>query len=176
MKTCRTRGFTLVELLAVVAMVGILAVIAMVGYQKYLRYAHAAEATVVMQGIAAGQEAHRSEALVYLNCSDSPTDYYPHATPDRTLWDWSQPSHPDAACWQQLSVTYNKPVRFVYSVVAGRPGETPQAIPDFGLVLPMQTKPWFVIHAAGDQDADGDRSSFWVSSVDDEIRSKNETE
>ena len=51
MKRYRARGFTLVELLAVVAIVGILACLAVTGFRKLLNMAHTSSAQAVIQGI-----------------------------------------------------------------------------------------------------------------------------
>jgi type IV pilus assembly protein PilA len=168
-----TRGYTVVELLVVVAIVGVLAAIGVVSYGAFARSAHAGEPYTVLPAIALGEDAHKMSTLTYVSCSSDPTDYYPHATPDEKKWHWVQPGHADAACWKTLGVATDGPVRFVYSVVAGGPGETPPAIPSFGAVLGAQSDPWFVIHAAGDLDGDGVRSSFWSSSIDPTVRCMN---
>jgi len=158
------RGFTLVELLAVVAIIGILAAVAMVGYRAHIRDARAAEAIVLLQGIKGGENALQGERLTYLGCSDSLTDFYPHATPDTKPWHWVQPSHPDVGCWRTLNVAPDGATMFVFSLVAGGPGETPPTPPGFP-AIPVQNQPWFVAYAVGDQDGDGDLARFWTGSM-----------
>jgi type IV pilus assembly protein PilA len=175
------RGFTLVELLAVVAMVGILAAIAMVGYRRYLLAAHSGEAATVINSIRSGQEQARAETLVYLDCSAGGLgSYYPHATPDKKKWHWSQPSHTDAACWRQLSVQTDGPVRYVYSTVAGGAGET--SMPNVPLMAtqpawPNPTpEPWYIVQAVGDLDGDTTKSMFLASSFSGELIAQDESE
>ena len=158
------RGFTLVELLAVVAIIGILATVAMLRYQAHLRDARASEAITLLQGIKGGEGTMQAERLTYLGCSDSLTDFYPHATPDEKTYHWVQPSHPDVACWRTLGVAPDGPTMFVFSVVAGGPGETPPTPPGFA-PIPVQTQPWFVAYAVGDQDGDGHLARFWTGSM-----------
>ena len=63
------RGFTLVELMVVVAIVGVLAVAAVAGYRKYVISSRLAEATNMLSGIKQRQEAYRAETGYYLPVS-----------------------------------------------------------------------------------------------------------
>jgi type IV pilus assembly protein PilA len=189
-KRWERRGFTLVELLAVVAMIGILSALAMVGYRKYMNAAGSAEAAAVIQGIRGSQEAYKAEMLVYLGCSGcgTPTGcapgagdlgvYYPMTTPNKQKYHWVQSGHGDFACWQLLNVTTDGPVRFGYSVVAGLPPTMSPATP--GILdpptWPAVTQPWYAIQARGDRDEDGVPAMFLASSLRGEIYSENDTE
>ena len=175
------RGFTLVELLAVVAMVGILAVIGMVGYRKYLRASHSSEAIALLQGIRGGQEQAKAETLVYLDCSGGNlSSYYPHAAPDQQKWHWKQDTHPAYACWSQLNVAVDGPVRYVFSTVAGATGTT-----SYPTVPELTTQPtwpnpapdpWYIVQAVGDTDGDSAKSMFLASSFSGEVYVQNESE
>lgn len=172
--TAREYGFTLVELLVVIAMVGVLATIGLVGYQKYVSSAGASEATAVIQSIRAAEELYRAETLVYLGCSGcggtgcapgagNLNTFYPqlNGKPDTKKWHWVQPNHPDFACWQLLNVMTDHGVRFGYAVVAGSPDV---ALPATALstlpAWPKATEPWYVIQAAGDRDGDSRYALF----------------
>lgn len=168
-------GFTLVELMIVIAMVGVLAALGIVGFRKYIRAAAAAEVKAVIQGIRVSEEAVRAETFQYLSCSANLTDWYPGAPNNKKRnWDNGQTGNAKHDCYMQLNVTTDGPVRFGYAVVAGIAPQ-PNAIPNISYcgnwVSAHSTVngPWFVIQAAGDQDADGVLSRFASSSITGEI-------
>src|SRR5580700_3850712 len=79
----RSRGFTLIELMIVVAIIGVLSLLAVVGYRKLIQTSHVTEATGMVQNIRIAQEAYHSETQQYAQLSSEPnlgvqaTDYYP---------------------------------------------------------------------------------------------------
>lgn len=179
------RGFTLVELLVVVAMVGVLAAIGMVGYRKYLNSAHGSEAIAVSQGIRAAQEAYRAETLTYLDCSPDLDTLHPRlvgALDDKQ----AHFLHPlgtsvEADCFRQLSVTTDGPVRFGYATVAGLPTDAPPAAAPAGFgqwpnFPAAPTEPWFVVVAKGDLDDDGVLAVYVSSSFSSKVYNENEGE
>lgn len=174
----RSRGFTLVELLIVVAMIGVLAALAIMGYRKYLNSAQASEAKAVIQSIRNAEEAYKAETLVYLSVSASLTDYYPNAAPNDRKMNWNNPGATSFANWRTLNVVTDGPVRFGYAVMAGLPGavsavtslSTPVTWPN------PATEPWYVVQAAGDRDNNGTFAIFVSSSFSGEIMSENDFE
>ena len=176
------RGFTLVELLVVVSMVGILAALAMVGYKKYIATAQASEAAAMIQGIRGGQEAHRAETLVYLQCSSALTDYYPAAPDDRKRSWAGLDSNTKWQCWRRLNVAADAPVRFGYAVMAGMAADTVPALAGYAdppapwPPAVFTREPWYVVQAAGDRDADGIKALFIAGSHSGEIYSENDSE
>jgi type IV pilus assembly protein PilA len=168
-------GFTLVELMIVIAMIGVLAALGVVGFRKYIRAAAAAEVKAVIQGIRVSQEAIKAETFQYRSCSTSLTNWYP-GTPNakKRHWDNGQVGNAVHDCWMELNVTTDGPVRFGYAVVAGIAPQ-PNAVPNIPYVGNWTTAhstingPWFVVQAAGDQDADGKLSLFASSSLSGEI-------
>lgn len=175
----RERGFTLVELLAVVAMVGILAALAVVGYRKFMTSAGSAEAVAVMQGIRGAEEAYKAEMLVYLGCSASLSSWYPMANPGPEKHHWVNPGHGEYNCWRQLNVVTDGPVRFGYAVVAGMPPTIGAALPAGFTdppVFPAVTEPWYIVTARGDRDGDGVPALFIASSLKGEVYKENDSE
>jgi type IV pilus assembly protein PilA len=170
------RGFTMVELLAVVAMVGILAAIAMVGYQRYLNASKTGDAKAIIGAIRIGQENYRAETLRFLPISANLTDYYP-AQPDGKRRHFHNPSHGKYTEWMMLNVPTDSPTTFGFAVVAGGPGEAmPVPSTQEKPTWPTTTESWYVIQAAGDQNNNGVQSLLLSSSLTGEIYVENEGE
>lgn len=170
----RASGFTLVELMIVIAMVGVLAALGVFGFRRYLRAAGAAEVKAVVQGIRVSEEAIKAETFQYLGCSANLTSWYP-AAPDKRKHVWDNgSSNAEHDCWMRLNVTTDGPVRFGYAVVAGIAPQ-PNAVPNIGYCTNWSAAhatvngPWFVVQAAGDQNGDGIKSLFASSSMTSEI-------
>lgn len=68
LKTNSQAGFTLVELMVVVAIIGILAAVAIPNYQKYQARARQAEARVALSAIYTAEKAFVSEQATYTGC------------------------------------------------------------------------------------------------------------
>jgi type IV pilus assembly protein PilA len=170
------RGFTLMELLAVVAMIGILSALAVVGYRKYLNASKSGDAKAIISAIRVAEESYRAETLVYLSCSDNLGEYYPVTTPNGKKRHWVNSSHPKFDRWSTLNVSTDSPTSYVFAVVAGPPGQNPPqpATGPGGWSTP--TEPWYVIQAAGDADVDKVLSYFVASSFTSEIYAQNEAE
>lgn len=184
------RGFTLVELLVVVAMIGVLAAIAIMGYRKFTASAGTAEALAVMQGIRNAEETYKAESLVYMGCSGCGSapctggatkldGWYPQtAAPSSARWAFNNPGHADYGCWQQLNVVTDGPVRFGYAVVAGigdpvaAAGIKIKTPPAF----PSTTEPWYLVQAAGDRDDNGVFSYLFATSFQSQIFVEDDTE
>jgi len=156
------RGFTLVELLAVVVIMGILATIGLVSFSGYMRGARTTEVRANVQAIRAAQERYRAENLQYLDVSDDLTAYYPTTTPGDTLYSfYGQSSANNAANWNRLRPQITGAVRFGYATVAGLPGVDGAAADYPTLELsgavswPTAVGPWYVVQAKGDLDGDG---------------------
>ena len=66
------QGFTLIELMIVVAIIGILAAIAIPNFVNYQLKSKTAEAKVNLGAIATSEESYRAENDVYKACADYP--------------------------------------------------------------------------------------------------------
>jgi type IV pilus assembly protein PilA len=176
------RGFTLVELLIVVAMVGVLAALAMVGYRKYLTSAQTGEAKAVIQAIRNGEAQYKVDTLTYLNCSTSYTDYYPQGAtgPSDRKWHWINDAHASRPFFKSLNVDPDGPVRFAYAVVAGSQADTPLALDASQYkdppTWPTPVGPWYVVQATGNRDNDGEYAVLVSSSFDNKVYVENEDE
>lgn len=144
------RGFTLVELMIVVAIVGILAAVAIPSFQSYVYRARTAEAVTFLGEIKQRQESYRAEFGQY--CAVSGTggpgsNWTPNTMPasgERIVWDPT----PE---WNQLGAVPDGPVMFQYQTVAGVPPSTP------GITGFTGRDFWFVSQAQADLDGDGER-------------------
>jgi type IV pilus assembly protein PilA len=173
----RRRGFTLVELMAVVAIVGVLAVVGVMLVRKQIYSSRTVEASAMIQSIRAAQERWRAETGTYLNVSTTMTSWYPMATPGKSKYAWDQPSGNDYANWRLLNPTSTGPVQFGYTTRAGAAGTTP---PNLTITNPptftASPEPWYLIQARGDTNADSVNAMFAATSFSPEVYSENEGE
>lgn len=171
----RARGFTLTELMVVVAIVAVLAMLAVWGVNKYVRASKATEAIQMVGSIKTAQEAFREETGVYLNISDLP--YPAVGLNQKHHWN-AGATHPDTQQWMTLGVSSPNPVIFGYITQAGGPTET---VPDMGtvqqtLVFTPNAEPWYVVKAESDKNGNGIKAIFVGSSFTQEIYGENEEE
>ena len=173
----RARGFTLIELMAVVMIVGILAVVGLVSYRKFIASSRTSEAVYMVGSIRAAEESYRAETLTYLDVSSTINNFYPSTAPGKFKSAWDNPGHSDVVNWRQLGARSDGPVVYGYAVKAGVAGGTPPVLSiNNPPTWPATTEPWYLIQAAGDIDGDGTRSYVVGSSFTGEIYIENEGE
>jgi prepilin-type N-terminal cleavage/methylation domain-containing protein len=171
------RGYTLVELMAVVVIVGILATLAIFSLRRYVFAARSSEATQMIGSIKVAQENYKDETFRYRDVSGDLDTYYPSATPGSHKTGWGDTSTPLGQNWAELGVSPSGPVVFGYACIAGQGGE---AIPGTALSddidWPATTSPWYVVQAIADQNDNDILAVYVSSSFSDQIFFENEDE
>lgn len=168
------RGFTLVELMIVVAIIGVLAALAIYGVKKYLSSAKTAEARGAVGRIAKDAanafngERLQGTTLTLGNTAAPSSELCPTAAPLPSVanvafiagrkWQSAPSDWQDGAGWSCLHFTMDQPQYFQYSY-------TPSVNTQAGRRTVGTT---FSANAGGDLDADGTLSSF---SMQGEIKS-----
>lgn len=173
----KLRGFTLVELMAVVVIMGILASLAVVGYRKYVDSAKTNEAREVIGSIKAGQESYFDETMRYLDVMSGSIDtYYPNGSPTgmmKTNWVGTGTFY---AGFGRLGVNVTAPVYFGYATTAWNGGGTGTPDPGSGVTgwAPTSTnQPFYVVKAVCDINPGGARTMFIGSSFQSDIYGEN---
>jgi prepilin-type N-terminal cleavage/methylation domain-containing protein len=173
------RGFTLVELLTVVAIVGVLATLGLVSYRKFITSSKTSEALYMVGSIRAAEESYRAETLTYFTASPGFARYYPVDDVGAKKNAWDNPANaPDYTLWRQLGVRSDGPVYYGYKVAAGVAGDTIPALTGLSdpPTWPNPAEPWYVIQAKGDVDGNGIFSYVAGSSFTSSIYVENEGE
>ena len=205
MKRFRARGFTLAELMIVVAIVGILAALGLYGFRKYLSSANSGEAKSMLASMKIAQESYRSENLTYAGCDgtaggapkastgadDIATGWlYPRELADindRKI-QWGGASNV-GACFNAIGFRSTGAVRFSYGVRSGLPGAS---VTHGGTLAPTDAafasnagmnigvvtpnEPWYIAIAVGNLDNDSSYSLMTTTSQANEVQVGDEGE
>jgi len=144
-------GFSLVELMIVVAIVAVLAGLAVLTFSRWKRRAVRAEVATVLGAIALREEAYRAEFGAYLSCASALQRHPALGSSEPT----KKPVGTNA-CWQNLGLTTDPELYCSYSVWGGQPNTWPADFPDpdkaaFGGTAPPTV--WYL--GIGECDLDG---------------------
>lgn len=155
------RGFTLIELMIVVAIIGILAAVAIPVFSGYVKRSKAAEAFTVLQGIRDRQEAYFVEFKRYT--AWLPAEPPVHPCNETALWTM-------AGGWADLGFAPSGPTYYQYLVESSYPGgaydgSSPPATWGTDAAWEATPRPWFRAHGFGDLDCDGVGADYWITSA-----------
>jgi type IV pilus assembly protein PilA len=162
MKRPRTvsRGFTLIELMIVVAILAVLAAVAIVAYGAYIERSRNSEATAILADVRIKQESYRATFHQYADPSKGV--WLPDADPGEEARFWSDGDSDAIARWNQLGVKGGDyQVYFSYLCVAGTPGDTPED-PFSGMGIDNTNDFWYAARAMQDVDGDGECGGFEI--------------
>jgi prepilin-type N-terminal cleavage/methylation domain-containing protein len=191
-RRARSRGFSLTELMAVVAIMGILATLGIAAFNRRAFASSVPDGQVVLRAIGVAEERYRSMNQSYLDVSASPgnagSGWYPidPVIPVNQKVSFVFPAHPDYAPalprrgWRHLNAPVTKPVGFTFKVNAGLPS-TPittvaLATPTLNYAANAGTDPWYVAQAHADGNGDGTYCVMVATSFTPDVRVVNEGE
>lgn len=149
-KFSKQRGFSLIELMIVVAIMAILAAIAIPSFMRFQMKAKTSEATTNLGAIRTCEEAYRAENDVYWTCTASPPLGGTDAKPD--AWEDAGALTGEASdtSFQNIGFAPDGPPRYMYEVVV--PSPTADGPPG----------PSFIATAISDLDEDKKLSTYTV--------------
>ncbi|MCC7542429.1 MAG: prepilin-type N-terminal cleavage/methylation domain-containing protein [Deltaproteobacteria bacterium] len=152
----RSQGFTLIELMIVVAIVGILAAIAIPSFRAYVYRSKTSQGVATLGEIRQRQEAYRAEFGQYCNVnSQYPTAALALGNADRNAIAFDTPA-PDN--WRMLGFTGRGYTYFRFHTAAAAPGADPPGYAGLGLNGIND----FTFGAQARANLDGDGAAFFL--------------
>jgi len=149
-KMMQSKGFTLIELMIVVAIIGILAAIAIPNYMNYQMKAKTSEAKANLGAIKTSEVAYMAENDNYLICTEA------GGVPD----DEKHAFDANGTGFDQLGFEPSAPVYYRYGVIDG--ANAPAADPGFAGAVANATNDDVTMVAQGDLDGDTDFYTFYL--------------
>jgi len=155
MSVTRQRGFTLVELMFVVAILGTLSVVAVASYKGYMKRAHAQEAIAFLMDIKMKQETYFMTYSQFVDTGVSPEDMFPtlNMIPDRWLqggnsWDCVNPASNTIRGFCALGLMPKQEMTHYQFVTMGwQPGDVIPAASPQGPWIRDPTRRWWFARA-----------------------------
>lgn len=161
-------GFTLVEMMIVVAIISVLAVVAGGAYTKYLNNARKSEVHSMFAEIRVKEEAYRAEFSTYASSGTGETDVWPallgagQGEPKAKSW-----ASGIAGNWNNLGIAPGRSMLYCgYSIVAGLSNVAAAGTLGAAIWASAPTTPWWYAVGVCDNDGKGPPNATFVTSFD----------
>lgn len=155
MTASKLRGFTLVELMFVVAILGVLSVVAVASYRGYMKKAYSQEAIAFLLDIKMKQETYFMTYSQYVDTGATPEDMFPtlNTIPDFWLqgglqWDCANPPNPAITGFCALGIVPKQEMTHYQFVTMGwAPGDIVPAADARGPWIQNPARRWWFARA-----------------------------